>query len=674
MSEPTPAHHLADLLERLKAADIAYYRHDQPIMSDAEYDKLRREAEALRQRFPELRAQELDTIGMPPSGTFRKIRHLQPMLSLDNVFTPEDFAEFCTRIRRFLQLGGSDLTFVAEPKIDGLSISLTYENGRFTHGATRGDGTEGEDVTANLLTIAALPRVLPKGAPDLIEIRGEVYMTKPDFLILNAGHEKKFANPRNAAAGSLRQLNPNVTASRKLSLFAYARGECSSPIAKTHWDYLGILKEWGFPVNPLAERLSEADAAKFQARVAERRAKLSYDIDGIVYKIDDLSLQDRLGFIGRAPRWAVAWKFPAEHAVTMLRQIEIQVGRTGALTPRAILDPVNVGGVLVQHATLHNEDEIRRKDIRIGDMVELQRAGDVIPQIVRVLPKFRQVDATPFLFPQHCPVCGSLAIRPHGEAVRRCTGGLSCPAQVVERLIHFCGRSAFDIDGMGEKTIRQFHALEWLQNAVDIFRLPLREREIANLDGWGDVSARKLITAINGRRTIALGRFIFALGIRRIGEANAKLLARHYVRYSDWRRDMDGAIVIGSDARVKLDSISGIGPSIAEELVGFFAEPHNTWLLDQLQREIAVEDEKLSEKGSDLAGKTIVFTGTLATLTRPEAKARAESLGAKVTEAVSKKTDYVVIGHDAGSKAAQAAALGITILTEAEFRTMAAVD
>ncbi|MDD2876503.1 MAG: NAD-dependent DNA ligase LigA [Acidiphilium sp.] len=661
---------LEALIARLAEADLAYHRDDQPIMDDAAYDALKREAEALRDSDPALAA-TLDQVGAAPSGAFAKIRHRQPMLSLDNVFEQAEFAAFCSKIRRFLNLGTDPLQFMAEPKIDGLSISLTYENRRFMRGATRGDGSEGEDVTENLRTLADLPVTLPDDAPDFVEIRGEVYMTKRDFLALNQSEARQFANPRNAAAGSLRQLDPQVTAARKLSLFAYARGAASAPVGKTHEQYLRTLTRWGFAVNPLAQRLTEADAEKFQQLIAERRAGLDYDIDGVVYKIDDLALQERLGFVGRAPRWAVAWKFPAERAISVLRDITIQVGRTGALTPRATLDPVNVGGVLVQHATLHNEDEIARKDIRIDDTVELQRAGDVIPQIIRVLLDHRPADSVAFQFPDHCPVCGSLAIRPADEVVRRCTGGLACPAQVVERLIHFCSRGAFDIEGMGEKTVRDFHALGWLVSAPDIFRLPARAGEIAALDGWGETSAHKLAAAIEARRKVPLARFIFALGIRRIGEANARLLARHYGSYQNWRSQMQAAGMIGSDARLELGSITGIGPSIAEELAGFFAESHNRTLLDVLVAMLTITDETAIAAGGALSGKTIVFTGTLAQMTRPEAKARAEALGAKVTETVSKKTDYVVIGEDAGSKAAKAASLGVTTLTEAAFRELA---
>ena len=659
------------LLARIDAANTAYHEHDAPEITDADYDALRREAEAILAEHPEWRedAKVLAQVGGKPASGFKKIIHRTPMLSLDNVFDADEFAEFIARIRRFLGLKDEALEFVAEPKMDGLSISLTYEQRQFARAATRGDGTEGEDVTANILTLENLPRALPEEAPDFIEIRGEVYMTKADFLALNASQERQFANPRNAAAGSLRQLDPSITAKRKLSLFAYAQGETSMPVAQTHWAYLETLKRWGFEVNPLSRRLGEAGAEIFQAEMGAQRAALPYDIDGVVYKINDLALQNRLGFVGRAPRWAVAWKFPAEKASTVLEDIEIQVGRTGALTPRARLKPVNVGGVLVTYATLHNEDEIARKGVRIGDVVELQRAGDVIPQILGVLK--RGEHAQPFKFPDHCPVCGSLAVRVDDDVVRRCTGGLTCAAQVVERLIHFCSRGAFDIEGMGEKTVREFHAAGLLRGAPDIFALPAHEAQIAQREGWGEVSAAKLSAAIAARREIGLARFIFALGIRRIGENNAKLLARHYGSYAHWKEAMLAAQIIGSDARLELGSISGIGPAIAQDLLAFFAEAHNLATLAGLEQAVQVRDEEAAAAiDSPLAGKVMVFTGTLS-MARPEAKARAEALGAKVTESVSKKTDYVVVGEDAGSKAKKAAELGIKILTEQEFRGLA---
>ena len=659
------------LLAQIDAANTAYHEQDAPEITDADYDALRREAEVILAAHPEWRAdaKALTQVGAKPASGFKKLIHRTPMLSLDNVFNAGEFEDFIARIRRFLGLKDEALEFVAEPKMDGLSISLTYEHRKFARAATRGDGTEGEDVSANILTLAALPRELLDDAPDFIEIRGEVYMTKADFLALNAAQERQFANPRNAAAGSLRQLDSRITAKRKLSLFAYAQGETSVQVAKTHWDYLETLKRWGFEVNPLSRRLGQAAAEGFQAEMGLRRADLPYDIDGVVYKVNDLSLQNRLGFVGRAPRWAVAWKFPAEKASTILEDIEIQVGRTGALTPRARLKPVNVGGVLVTYATLHNEDEIARKDVHIGDIVELQRAGDVIPQILGVLKRGEHTQ--PFKFPDHCPVCGSLAVRVDDDVVRRCTGGLICQAQMVERLIHFCSRGAFDIEGMGEKNVREFHEAGLLCGAPDIFKLPAHEAEIAKREGWGEVSAAKLSAAIAARREIGLARFIFALGIRRIGENNAKLLARHYGSYTHWKEAMLAAQIIGSDARLALGSISGIGPAIAQDLLAFFAEEHNLATLARLEAAVQVQDEQATAAiDSPLAGKVMVFTGTLS-MARPEAKARAEALGAKVTESVSKKTDYVVVGEDAGSKAKKAAELGVAILTEQQFRELA---
>jgi DNA ligase (NAD+) len=678
LTQAEAADELATLAAEIARHDRAYHERDAPEITDAEYDALRQRNAAIEARFPGLVRPDSPThrVGAAPAGGFAKVQHGIPMLSLDNAFAPEDFADFCDRIRRFLNLKDEALDFVGEPKIDGLSISLTYEKGVFVRGATRGDGLQGEDVTANLHTLASVPRKLAGKAPANIEIRGEVFMTKADFLALNAAQEEAgqrlFANPRNAAAGSLRQLDPRITAGRPLSLFAYAMGESSEAVAETHWDYLGRLRDWGFTVNPLAKRLhTQAEADEFQAAIGTERAALDYDIDGVVYKLDDLALQRRLGFVGRAPRWAIAWKFPAEQATTVLEGIDIQVGRTGALTPVARLTPVNVGGVLVRNASLHNADEIARKDVRIGDTVMLQRAGDVIPQIVGVVLDKRPPGAEPYLFPDHCPVCHSVAVRPPGEVVVRCTGGLICPAQTEERLIHFVSRAAFDIDGLGDKTIREFHADGLVRGPADIFRLPEREAEIAAREGWGELSARNLSRAIAARRTIPLARFIYALGIRRIGEANAKLLARHYVSFANWREQMLAAVAIGSEARSDLGSIIGIGPSIAEELADFFMEPRNVATIDELAGMLAIEDTPQAAGGS-LAGKIVVFTGTLSTMSRPEAKAMAEQLGARVTDSVSKKTDLVVVGEDAGSKARKAAELGVRIVTEAEWRELAA--
>ncbi len=678
LTEAEAAAELARLADAIAQADRAYHERDAPEITDAEYDALRRRNAEIEARFPALVRADSPSrrVGAAPAGGFAKLRHAVPMLSLGNAFGADDFREFCERARRFLGLKDK-LRFVAEPKIDGLSINLTYEDGHLVHGATRGDGNEGEDVTANLRTIAAVPARLHGAAPRRIEIRGEVFMTKADFLALNAAQEEAgqrlFANPRNAAAGSLRQLDVRITASRRLSLFAYAMGQASERPAATHWDYLARLSEWGFSVNPLSRLLPDEDAAAaFQDEMSAARAGLAYDIDGVVYKIDDLSLQDRLGYVGREPRWAIAWKFPAEQATTVLQDIAIQVGRTGALTPVARLQPVNVGGVLVTRATLHNEDEIARKDVRIGDTVVLQRAGDVIPQIVSVVMERRPDGAVPYIFPDHCPACGSLAVRPPGEVVRRCTGGLICPAQTEERLVHFVSRSAFDIDGLGDKTVREFIQAGLLRGPADIFRLPEHEPEIAKREGWGEQSARNLSRAIAARRHIPLARFIHALGIRRIGEANAKLLARHYGSFATWRSQMLDAVAIGSDARIGLSNITGIGPAIAEELADFFAEPRNVATLDELVALLTIEDAAPSPSaGGELAGKVVVFTGTLASMSRPEAKAIAERLGARVTDSVSKRTDLVVAGADAGSKARKAAELGVRVVSEDGWRALA---
>ncbi|MFC7735304.1 NAD-dependent DNA ligase LigA [Roseomonas sp. GCM10028921] len=700
LSEEEAARELESLARRIAEANTAYHVHDAPIMSDAEYDALFRRNQAVEARFPDLVREDSPSrrVGDAPAAGFAKLRHGTPMLSLDNAFAPEDFAEFAARIRRFLGLSAEEvLRFVAEPKIDGLSVNLTYEGGRFVRGATRGDGTEGEDITENLKTLDELPRELRAPFPDRIEIRGEVFMTKPDFLAFHAEQTRLFeererrreaggkvgeavripVNPRNAAAGSLRQLDPRITAKRPLRLFAYAQGASSSPVAETHWDYLARLREWGFRVNPLSELLrDEHAAADFQAAMGERRAGLDYDIDGVVYKLDRLDWQSRLGFVGRAPRWAVAWKFPAERATTKLLEIQIQVGRTGALTPRAIMQPVNVGGVMVQHATLHNEDEVARRDARPGDTVELQRAGDVIPQIIRVVDPDRAGRAEPWQPPAACPECGSPAIRPEGEVVRRCTGGLICPAQQVERLIHFASRNAMDIEGLGIENVVLLHEARLVETPADIFRLKNHVATLRGWKGWGGSAkgeskkVSNLLAAIEARRSPSLERFIFALGIRRIGEQNARLLARHYHTAQAWRDAMIAARVVGSEAREDLGGIQGIGPSIAQELVGFFSETRNVEALDDLLREVTPDAAEAVAEGA-LSGKSVVFTGSLETMTRQEAEARAEALGAKVVKSVSKKTDFVVVGADAGSKAKKAAELGLATLTEAEWREMA---
>ncbi|MBY0332717.1 MAG: NAD-dependent DNA ligase LigA [Acetobacteraceae bacterium] len=684
LTEAEAAEELAALAAEIAHHDRLYHEQDAPEIADADYDALVRRNRAIEGRFPGLIRDDSPSrrVGAGAAEGFSKFVHRVPMLSLDNAFKDKDFEDYCDRIRRFLGLKGEQvLCFVGEPKIDGLSVNLVYEEGRFVRGGTRGNGMTGEDVTANLRTLRDVPQRLKSGRfPKYIEIRGEVFVEKEDFLEFNrlsaiAG-SRTFANPRNFAAGSLRQLDAMVTAQRPLRFFAYAMGYSSDIWWKSHFDYLDLLERWGFLVYPENTRLCDEDAAKqFHQKMADQRSHLAYDIDGVVYKLDRLDWQSRLGFVGRAPRWAIAWKFPAEQATTRLLEIQIQVGRTGALTPRAVMEPVNVGGVVVQHATLHNEDEIARKDVRIGDTVVLQRAGDVIPQIVSVVLERRTADSTPYVFPDTCPACGSHAVRPPGEVVRRCTGGLICPAQTVERLIHFTRRNAMDIEGLGAERIQLLFDRGWLRSPADIFRLHAREAELAALEGWGEISARNLLRAIEARRRVPLDRFIFALGIRRIGEANARLLARHYHTFAEWRQAMLDARVAGSEAREALGSIQGIGPAIAQELVDFFDEPHNLAALDDLAGQVAPEAVAgPGDTGGPFAGRTIVFTGTLETMTRPEAEDRAERLGAKVTKSVSRRTDFVVVGADAGSKAAKAAELGVRTLSEAEWREMAGLS
>ncbi len=700
LDEAQAQEELAALAREIAHHDALYHGKDAPEISDADYDALVLRNRAIEARFPELIRSDSPSrrVGAAIAEGFAKSRHGEPMLSLNNVFSDGEFAEFCASIRRFLGLKAEEpLPFVAEPKIDGLSINLLYENGAFVKGATRGDGTEGEDVTRNLLTLPpeVLPRHLHAPFPARIEIRGEVFMEKDAFLAFRAmqaaaleerearrGRGEKLgdavvvpANPRNAAAGSVRQLDPRITASRPLKLFAYAMGAASEVPADTHHGFLDRLQHWGFQVNPLSRRLdSEGEAAAFQASMGEQRATLRYDIDGVVYKLDRMDWQRRLGFVGRAPRWATAWKFPAEQATTVLEAIEIQVGRTGALTPRAVMLPVTVGGVVVRHATLHNEDEIARKDVRIGDTVLLQRAGDVIPQILGVVLEKRPAGAKPFVFPTTCPICGSHAIRDGEDVVRRCTGGLTCPAQTVERLKHFVSRRAIDIEGLGEENIQLLFDRELVRSPADIYRLHEHRDALLALEGWGERKVGKLLDAIDARRSVPLERFIFGLGIRRIGEQNAKLLARHYHRLDELRAKMIAAHIVGSEAREELGSIQGIGPAIAEELVEFFAEPRNLATLDALAAGMTVEEAARTAEDTPLAGKTIVFTGTLETMTRAEAEARAEAMGAKVTKSVSKKTDYVVVGADAGSKATKAAEAGVTMLTEVQWREIAGFD
>ena len=659
--------------------DRRYHGEDQPTISDAEYDELRRRYSALEAAFPELAGAESENrkVGAPPAEKFAKVRHAVPMLSLGNIFADEEVEEFCARVRRFLGLkDNAPLDVVAEPKIDGLSCSLRYENGELVRAATRGDGYEGEDVTANVRTVASIPHRL-EGAPRIFEARGEVYMRHADFAALNARQAEAgmqvFANPRNFAAGSLRQLDPRITASRPLAFFAYAWGEVSEPFASTQLGAIEAMGRFGLPTNPLTRLChSTAELIERYHAIEAERATLGYDIDGVVYKVNDLALQDRLGFISRSPRWAVAHKFPAEKAMTVIEAIEINVGRTGALTPIAKLKPVTVGGVVVSNATLHNEDEIARKDVRVGDTVVVQRAGDVIPQILEVVLDKRPPESKPYVFPETCPVCGSAALREidekTGEAdvVRRCTGTLVCPAQAVEGLKHFVSRNAFDIEGLGEKLIELFFTEGLIRTPADIFTLKARDGQgrppLREWEGFGETSAHNLFNAIDARRSIALNRFLYALGIRHVGETNARRLARHFGDWAPLR-----AAARAENAAEELSTVEGVGPVVAEAVADFFAEPRNEAALDALLKEVTIEPMEAVAAGHPLAGKTIVFTGSLERMTRDEAKAVAERLGAKVSGSISAKTDLVVAGPGAGSKLAKARELGVETVDEEEW-------
>jgi DNA ligase (NAD+) len=663
--------------------DRRYYEEDAPSISDAEYDALRKRYEALEAQFPELGGDESLTrkVGAKASEKFAKVRHRVPMLSLANAFHEDDVTAFVERIRRFLNLkAGAPLAFTAEPKIDGLSLSLRYERGHLITAATRGDGIEGEDVTANARTVRDIPeRLHGSGVPDIFEVRGEIYLLHSDFAAINerqaAAGKPLFANPRNSAAGSLRQLDPSITASRPLRFFAYSWGEMSAMPARTQMGMVRALRGFGFKTNPLMRRCETLDDMLAHYRLIEtERANLGYDIDGVVYKLDDLDLQNRLGFVSRAPRWALAHKFPAQKAVTVIESIDIYVGRTGALTPVAVLKPVTVGGVVVTSATLHNEDEIVRKDVRIGDTVSIQRAGDVIPQVLGVLVEKRPTDSKPYAFPTTCPACGSHAVREinprtgREDVVRRCTGGLICPAQAVERLKHFVSRNAFDIEGLGAQRIEEFYKEGLITRPQDIFTLEERNRrslsKLEDCEGWGETSVRNLFVAIEARRRISLDRFVFALGIRHVGETNARLLARHFGSFEQLRATARAAADRESESYAELTAIGGIGEVVAEAIVEFFKEPHNEEMLDALLEQVTPEPLEEVANESPVAGKTIVFTGSLEQMTRDEAKAMAERLGAKVAGSVSKKTDIVVAGPGAGSKLDKARGLGVQVMDE----------
>lgn len=693
---------LERLAKEIAHHDALYHGKDRPEISDADYDALKRRNDALEVRFPELIREDSPSrhVGAAPSVTFSPVVHARPMLSLDNTFSQEDVQDFVAGVYRFLgRLPDQSIAFTAEPKIDGLSMSIRYENGRLVTAATRGDGTTGENVTANIRTIAEIPNELPKGVPAVVEIRGEVYMAKSDFLALNrqmeAEGKQTYVNPRNTAAGSLRQLDAKVTASRKLKFFAYAWGEMSEMPEDTQFGMVQTFKDWGFPVNPLMKRLnSVADILSHYDEIGLKRPDLDYDIDGVVYKVDSLELQARLGFRSRSPRWATAHKFPAEQAFTIVENIDIQVGRTGALTPVARLTPITVGGVVVTNATLHNADYIRgignsgerirddEHDIRIGDTVIVQRAGDVIPQVLDVVMEKRPAEARPYEFPKTCPVCGSHAVREKHEKtgkldlVTRCTGGFICRAQATEHLKHFVSRNAFDIEGLGSKQIDFFFENEdaslQIRTAPDIFTLEKRQQQsltkLENIDGFGKVSVGKLYAAITERRSIALHRFIYALGIRHVGETTAKLLARSYGTYAAFETAMREAEALSGDAWNDLNAIEGIGEVVARAIIEFYKEPRNVEVITRLLEEVTPEEaEQPKTAGSPVAGKTVVFTGSLEKFTRDEAKARAESLGAKVAGSVSKKTDIVVAGPGAGSKLDKARELGVQTMDEDEW-------
>ena len=690
------------LVEEIARHDKLYHEQDAPEISDAEYDKLRQRLKAIEERLPELvdAASPTQRVAPTPSTAFAKVRHARPMLSLDNAFSDEELQAFFDRLRRGLEREtdlkpDDEIAFACEPKIDGLSISLRYEDGAFTVGATRGDGTTGEDVTANLRTVKDIPHKLKGRVPKAFDVRGEIYMERKAFQEMNARQEaagdKTFANPRNAAAGSLRQLDSDITATRPLRFFAYAWGEAEPRWWKTHSEYLKLLENWGFRVNPLSKRCRTPDEVRaFYRKMGEERPTLPYDIDGVVYKVDRIDWQERLGFVSRAPRWAIAHKFPAEQARTRLNGILISVGRTGALTPVADLEPVNVGGVMVARATLHNADEIERLDVRVGDMVIVQRAGDVIPQVLGYAPEQRPKKTHKFEFPTRCPCPLETKVQSEeGGVVRRCTGGLECPFQQVQRLHHFVSRNCFDIEGLGGTHIENFWRDGLLKVPGDIFRLPDKREEIEKREGWGELSVRNLVAAIEARRSISLDRFINAIGIPLIGEATAKILAQEYGDAEGWLDEMlnaamqrkkhpdpvkkEKAAAEVGESYGRLCNVEQIGVTTADAMCAFFTELHTREVIRDLLRQLAVQpvERRVVAADAKLKDKTVVFTGELLAMTREAAKARAEELGAKVTDSVSKKTSLVVVGANAGSKARKAAELGVQTLTEEEWVELA---
>jgi len=677
-------HH--NLAIEIRIHDDAYYKQDAPIVDDAKYDAMRKRLLALEAQFPALATKDSPSqnVGAKPSGKFGKITHNVPMLSLDNAFDDGDVRDFAARVRRFLRMeAGEALSFTAEPKIDGLSASIRYENGVLVSAATRGDGRIGEDITANIRTLKNVPHNLADSSwPDVVEVRGEVYIADDDFAAMNAAQEHAgnapYKNPRNAAAGSLRQIDPSVTASRPLKFYAYAWGEVSVPLSDTQMGAVDNLKAWGFSTNDLMQVCDSSDEMiAHYKRIEAGRSTLGYDIDGVVYKVNDLALQARLGFVSRAPRWAIAHKFPAEKATTIIEDIDVQVGRTGALTPVARLKPVTVGGVVVSNATLHNEDEIKRLDVRVGDTVEIQRAGDVIPQVLRVLDGDRTGRCEEFTLPKSCPICGADAVRDvddkgNMDVVRRCTNGLQCPAQAIESLRHFVSRRAYDIDGMGAKQIEAFYQKGLVLEPAHIFTLEARNDDIKleTWDGWGEQSATNLFAAINARRNIEFHRFLYGFGIRHVGHGNANLIAKHYLSFEKFL-----PVVTSSDqdaARADLLSIDGIGEASASALLGFFHAPQNMVVVGELLEQVKVIDAEAPDADSSVTGKTVVFTGKLELMSRDEAKAKAQSLGAKVSGSVSGKTDYLVAGPGAGSKLKKAESLGVNVLSEAEWLALIA--
>jgi len=682
LTESQAAAELARLADEIAAHDLRYHQNDAPSISDADYDGLKRLNSALEARFPHLVRENSPSfrVGAARSEQFSPVEHGVPMLSLDNAFSDEESADFDARVRRFLMLDEAGIAYTAEPKIDGLSASLRYEQGRLVRGATRGDGRVGEDVTANLRTLQEIPEGLSgTGWPDLIEVRGEVYLGHAEFAALNAAAaaagDKLYANPRNAAAGSLRQIDSAVTARRPLRFFAYAWGQVSAPFAETQWEALQALKSWGFQTTPEAVRVQGVEGLlTAYERLQKARPDLGYDIDGIVYKVDRLDWQQRLGFVSRAPRWGVARKFPAEQARTVLEAIEFQVGRTGAMTPVARLRPVTVGGVSVTNATLHNGDEIARKDLRVGDTVIVQRAGDVIPQIVGAVLDDRPAGLEPFEFPQLCPCPLKTPLTRETTAggaetvVRRCTGELACPFQRVEHLKHFVSRRAFDIEGLGERQLQSFFDDGLIREPADIFTLEARDRlslkKLKDRDRAGETSVANLFSAIQARRTISLDRFIYGLGIRHIGEQTALVLARGYATVSDFLVAMDRVAQQDAEAIAELDALDQIGDAVIQAAAAFFSEEHNRGMVQRLVEQLTIQEVSKPKADTAVAGKTVVFTGALERMTRDEAKAQAEALGAKVASSVSRKTDLVVAGPGAGSKLKLATELGIEVITE----------